>query len=159
LIPTRRTLIAALPLLLIVACDRDPGPASTSAPTPPQPLGPMMPASELAERLADVKAGKLVVFYVGPAELFPRGRVPGARLLPETGTEAGRSALVRAVEQTPVETEIVVYCGCCPYRSCGNVRPASEVLRASGRSNAKYLDMPTNFKTDWTNKGYPVERG
>lgn len=118
----------------------------------------MMPPAELAKRLDEVKSGKLVVLYVGPAALYEQARIPGARLLPEASTEAGRAALVRAVEATPKETEIVVYCGCCPYRSCQNVRPASQVLRASGRANAKYLDLPVNLKTDWTKKGYPVER-
>jgi thiosulfate/3-mercaptopyruvate sulfurtransferase len=155
---TRRTLLSAFSVALVAACERDPAGGSDPK-KPEQPLGPMLPPSELAKRIDAIKAGKIVVFYVGPALLFAQGRVPGARQLPETGTAQGREALTRAIQETPKETEIVVYCGCCPYRPCQNVRPASEVLRASGRTNAKYLDLPTNFKTDWASKGYPVERG
>jgi rhodanese-related sulfurtransferase len=119
----------------------------------------MIAPAELAQRMDDIKAGRIAVLYVGPEQLFRQARIPGARLLPETGTDEGYGALVRAIESTPKDTEIVVYCGCCPYRSCQNVRPASKALKASGRTDAKYLDLPTNFKTDWTKKGYPVERG
>lgn len=156
----RRTLLAALPLLAVAACDRDPERGvPTTAPPAPEPLGPMLKPADLVQRLDDVKSGKLVVLYVGPDVLYRQARIPGARLLPETSTEAGRAALTRELDATPKDTEIVVYCGCCPYRSCQNVRPASQVIRASGRTNAKYLDLPINLKTDWTSKGYPVERG
>jgi len=142
----------------MVACDREPQPGSSGASTPATKLGPMIAPAELAKRIEDIKAGRIVVLYVGPELLFKQARIPGARLLPETGTEAGYAALVKAIEETPKDAEIVVYCGCCPYRSCQNVRPASKALTASGRTNAKYLDLPTNLKTDWTKKGYPVER-
>jgi rhodanese-related sulfurtransferase len=155
---TRRTLLAAIPAAVALACDRDPSPGSGSAPTPPTPLGPMISPAELAKRADDVKAGRVVVLYVGPDLLFEQGHVPGAKRLPEAGTAEGYDALVKAIDATPKDAEIVVYCGCCPYRSCQNVRPASKALRASGRTNAKYLDLPTNFKTDWAKKGYPVER-
>ena len=35
---------------------------------------------------------------------------------------------------------------------------ASAALRALGRPNARVLDLPTRFATDWADKGYPVER-
>jgi thiosulfate/3-mercaptopyruvate sulfurtransferase len=155
---TRRSLLSLLSITFVVACERAPAGGSTGS-EPPEPLGPMLAPAELAKRIDDVKAGKVLVLYVGPELLYAQGRVPGARQLPETGTAAGREALTRTIRETPQETEIVVYCGCCPYGPCQNVRPASEILRASGRTNAKYLDLPTNFKTDWANKGYPVERG
>lgn len=155
----RRSALAATLAALVVACDRGPQPGSSAGSAPESKIGPLMAPAELAKRLDDVKAGRIVVLYVGPDVLFDQARVPGAKRLPETGTEEGYAALVRAIEQTPKDTEIVVYCGCCPYRNCQNVKPASKAIRASGRSNVKYLDLPTNFKTDWTKLGYPVERG
>jgi len=38
------------------------------------------------------------------------------------------------------------------------VRPASAALKELGRPNARVLDLPTRFATDWTDKGYAVER-
>lgn len=108
--------------------------------------------------LEDVKAGKIAVLYVGPDTLFGRGHVPGARKVGAVDSDEGRRALSDALAKIPAETEIVLYCGCCPVKNCPNVRPASAALRTLGRPNARVLDLPTRFATDWTDKGYPVER-
>lgn len=121
-------------------------------------LGPFIAPAALAGRMDEVAAGKIAVFYVGPEALFS-SRVPGARKLRDAGSTEGRRALTDAIAALPKDTEVVVYCGCCPVRSCPNVRPASAVVRASGRPNAYVLDLPTRFATDWADKGYPVERG
>ncbi len=157
---TRRVILAALPLAVLAACDKDPSPSGSSSGSAKKrtPLGPMMKAEDLVKRLGDVKAGKIAVLYVGPEILFDHGHVPGAKKLPEAGTDAGYRALVSEIAKTPKDVELVVYCGCCPYRSCPNVRPANEALHASGRKNFHLLDVPTNFKTDWKDKGYPTER-
>jgi thiosulfate/3-mercaptopyruvate sulfurtransferase len=121
-------------------------------------IGPLLAPAALAARMEDVKSGKAVVLYVGPAALFGRGHVPGARNVGEAGTDEGRRALSAALAAVPKETEVVLYCGCCPVRSCPNIRPASAALRELGRPNARVLDLPTRFATDWADKGYPVER-
>lgn len=121
-------------------------------------IGPLLPPRMLADRIGDVKAGRIVVFYVGPDSLYGHGHVPGAKKLGPVESSAGRRALNEALAGVPAETEIVVYCGCCPVRSCPNVRPASAAIRALGRKNAHVLDLPTRFATDWAEKGYPVER-
>jgi thiosulfate/3-mercaptopyruvate sulfurtransferase len=51
--------------------------------------------------------------------------------------------------------EVVVYCGCCPYEHCPNVRPAVALLKELKFTNYKLLDLPHNMKTDWLDKGYP----
>lgn len=121
-------------------------------------IGPLLSAGALAARLDDVKSGKVAVLYMGPDTLFGRGHVPGARNVGEAGSDEGRRVLSAALARIGPETEVVLYCGCCPVRSCPNVRPASAALRALGRANAHVLDLPTRFATDWADKGYPVER-
>ena len=121
-------------------------------------IGPLMAPSLLATRLDEIKSGKVVVLYTGPEILFGRGHVPGARSVGEAGTKEGIAAIEAAISATPKETEIVLYCGCCPIRSCPNIRPASAALRRLKRNNAFWLDLPTRFATDWTEKGYAVER-
>ncbi|MCA9592428.1 MAG: hypothetical protein KC776_03930 [Myxococcales bacterium] len=156
---TRRHILAALPIAILVACQEDPPIGSTSKPAKKRAeLGPMMKPADLVKRLDDVKAGKIAVLYVGPEILFDHGHVPGAKKLLEAGTDAGKKLLVKEIANTPKDVELVVYCGCCPYASCPNVRPANEALHASGRKNFYLLDLPTNFKTDWKDKGYPSER-
>jgi hypothetical protein len=160
----RRFLLGSLAVTAL-ACDRGSGAAGGTGGTgggstseEDAPLGPLLPTSALAARLDEAKTGKLAILYVGPAALYERGRIPGARRVGEAGTEEGRHALEAALAALPPDTEAVVYCGCCPVRSCPNVRPASAVIRASKRK-AHLLDLPTRFATDWADKGLPVERG
>jgi thiosulfate/3-mercaptopyruvate sulfurtransferase len=55
----------------------------------------------------------------------------------------------------PKESEIIIYCGCCPFERCPNVRPAIQVLKDLNFTNYKLLNLPHNIKIDWIDKGYP----
>lgn len=147
----RRSFLGGALSLAFVGC-RTSGDGSTDE------IGPLLAPAALAARIDDIKAGKIAVLYVGPDALFGRGHVPGARNVGPPDSAAGRRVLTEALAKVPAETEIVLYCGCCPTRSCPNVRPASAALRALGRANARMLDLPTRFATDWADKGYPVDR-
>lgn len=151
----RREFIAGLFFSAAIAGCRSKDNASGAA---SESIGPLLPPSALAARVDEIKAGKIAVLYVGPDALFGRGHVPGARQIGSVSSDEGRRALSEAIAKVPAETEIVLYCGCCPVESCPNVRPASAVLRTLGRANARVLDLPTRFATDWADKGYPVER-
>jgi hypothetical protein len=151
---SRRQMLAAASAVALGACKGSGSEAGTNVE-----LGPMVAPADLAGRIEDARAGRVAVLYVGPEELFARGRVPGAQKLPPVERDEGRRALARVLSETPAGTEIVVYCGCCPYASCPNVRPASAEIRASGRTNARFLDLPTSFKKDWVEQGYPVDKG
>jgi hypothetical protein len=58
----------------------------------------------------------------------------------------------------PRSTNLVVYCGCCPMPKCPNIRPAFVALREMGFTHMRVLILPNDFNTDWTEKGYPVEK-
>jgi thiosulfate/3-mercaptopyruvate sulfurtransferase len=153
-LPRRAFLTGILSGLLTAAC-RPKGEGVAAE----EPLGPLLAPASLASRLEEVKAGRIAVLYVGPDMLFAHGHVPGARKLKALDSDEGRRALTTELAKIPADTEIVLYCGCCPVRNCPNVRPASAAVRALGRANAHVLDLPTRFAADWTEKGYPVERG
>lgn len=150
----RRSFLTSLAVLAVGAgaCRKTDDSAAEDA------IGPLLAPSALAARIDEIRAGKIAVLYVGPDVLFGRGHVPGAKKLGPVESEEGRRALADALAKVPPESEVVVYCGCCPYRSCPNVRPASAAVRALGRTKAYVLDLPTRFATDWVEKGYPVER-
>lgn len=143
---------------LLLACDRNPGgsgvPAGGAAESKKAPL---LPPSDLNGRLADVKAGKIAVLHVGPQILWKRERVPGSRWVGEAGKSEGLAAFEAAVKALPADVEVVAYCGCCPTEDCPNVRPARRAL--AERAKGSVLDLPTNFRTDWIDKGFAVERG
>ena len=69
----------------------------------------------------------------------------------------GIELLKKAVAPLPKDADIVVYCGCCPMAHCPNIRPAYSTLKDLGFTNIQVLNLPTNFHTDWTARGYPVE--
>jgi thiosulfate/3-mercaptopyruvate sulfurtransferase len=154
-VPRRAFCVRILAGLLAAGC-RPKGDAAASA---EEPIGPLLAPGALAARIDDVKSGKVAVLYVGPDTLFARGHVPGARKVGPVNSDEGRRALADTLAKIPAETEIVLYCGCCPVKHCPNVRPASAALRSLGRANAHVLDLPTRFAMDWVDKGYPVENG
>ena len=60
------------------------------------------------------------------------------------------------LENLPRNTNIIIYCGCCPFEHCPNIRPAFKLLNETGFTNQKLLDLSHNLKADWIDKGYPV---
>ena len=61
------------------------------------------------------------------------------------------------LQKLPRETAIVIYCGCCPFEHCPNIRPAFKLLNEMGFTNQKLLDLSHNLKADWLDKGFPVK--
>jgi len=90
---------------------------------------------------------------VGPAATIPHSKDIGM-VREEKNLESFKSTL----KKLPKNKSIVVYCGCCPYEHCPNVRPAIQALKDMGFTNYKLLDLPHNIKVDWISKGYPVEK-
>lgn len=54
------------------------------------------------------------------------------------------------------DAKIVIYCGCCPYERCPNVRPAIDVLKDMKFINYYLLNLPDNLRINWMDKGYPT---
>jgi thiosulfate/3-mercaptopyruvate sulfurtransferase len=98
------------------------------------------------------------VFYVGFPVLYRSAHIPGAKLAGPCSQKAGLDTLRAELTKLQKEQEFVLYCGCCPWDHCPNVRPAYRLVREMGFKRAKLLVIPTNLHTDWTSKGYPVER-
>jgi hypothetical protein len=122
----------------------------------PEP-GPFMEAGALAARIADVRAGRVRVFHVGPAISFHH-HVPSSVRVGDARTEQGYAALCTELRKAAADVDVVLYCGCCPVDHCPNVRPASRAITEVKRARTWVLRLPTNFDRDWVDKGYPVER-
>jgi thiosulfate/3-mercaptopyruvate sulfurtransferase len=102
---------------------------------------------------------KPALIHVGFAVLYRGKHIPQSIYAGPARSPEGLEALRKAVANLPKDREIVVYCGCCPFEMCPNVKPALETLRQMGFTNVKALMLPANFATDWVDKGYPVEQG
>ncbi len=113
---------------------------------------------ELATQLA-AKGASPVVFHVGPNLLYRGKHIPGAIYAGPGSQPEGLALLKAAAGKLPRDREIILYCGCCPWSHCPNVKPAVELLKQMGFTHVKAMFVETNFATDWTGKGYPVEPG
>jgi hypothetical protein len=99
------------------------------------------------------------VFMVGPNVLYRSHRIPSAVFAGPGANPAGLAMLRSAVEKLPRDKEVVVYCGCCPWDRCPNVKPAIDLLKGMGFTKAKALYLPVGFKIDWLDKGFAAEAG
>lgn len=113
---------------------------------------------DLAAQLQS-QSPKPVVLQVGFNVLYRSKHIPGAIYAGPASKPEGLDALKAAVEKLPRDREIVLYCGCCPWDKCPNIRPALASLREMGFTHVKALMIPTNFAADWVDHGYPVEEG
>ena len=115
--------------------------------------------NEVAAQLA-AKGAHPAIFQVGPNVLYRGKRIPGAVYAGPGSRPEGLELLKQAVAKLPRDGEIVVYCGCCPWGSCPNVKPAMALLKKElGFTHARAMYVATGFAMDWTDKGYPVETG
>lgn len=113
---------------------------------------------DLAAQL-QAKGSKPALFHVGFNVMY-RGKHIPASIYAGPGSKAeGLDALKAAAAGLPRDREIVVYCGCCPFDRCPNVKPALDLLKQMGFTHVKALMIPSNFGADWVDHGYPVEEG
>ncbi len=123
----------------------------------PWPEAGLLQPEELAKKLASPESKPSVV-YVGFPVLYRAAHIPGALLLGPCSKPDALANLRKIAAGWSRNQEIVLYCGCCPFDHCPNVRPAYSALRQTGFTRLTVLDIPTNFHADWTVKGYPTEK-
>jgi thiosulfate/3-mercaptopyruvate sulfurtransferase len=104
------------------------------------------------------KNGPLII-QVGSHVLYSQAHIPGSEYIGPASSDAGIQQLRKRVESLPRTKLIVLYCGCCPWNHCPNVKPAYDALQAMGFTNFKVLYVPNNFGADWVDKGYPTAKG
>ena len=107
--------------------------------------------SQLAEILNDPAKKAPLILDIG---FF--GGIKNSIKIGPAREKANVDKLHQFLSSQPKDADIVIYCGCCPFKDCPNIRPAFSVLREMGFTNAKLLNLPHNLKTDWSDKGYPM---
>lgn len=111
----------------------------------------LMQPKELAKKINN-RDRAVVIFNVGPA-----GRIKNSIYIGPTQDEESLNLLKSKLSKLPKNTEVVIYCGCCPFKHCPNVRPAFKLLNEMHFSNAKLLNLSKNLKADWIDEGYPLQ--
>lgn len=113
--------------------------------------GQLMPAADLASAIRNNKTKDMLILTVGPDAV-----IKGSVDIGPAGEKENVDKLRKYLKDVPKDKEVVIYCGCCPFSRCPNVRPAFRVLNQMGFKNARLLDIPKNIKADWLDKGYPA---
>jgi hypothetical protein len=99
-----------------------------------------------------------LVIHVGFPVLYRSTHIPGSLYAGPGSKDEGIADLKKAVAAQPRTREIILYCGCCPFDKCPNIRPAFAALRGMGFTHVRAMMLATNLKTDWIDKGYPIEK-
>lgn len=110
----------------------------------------LMEPSQLADAIT-TKTDVPVIVSVGPGATIPNSIDVGM-----CSTEEGLNKLKTQLNSIAKNQKIVIYCGCCPFERCPNVRPAIDVLKQMNFTNYFLLNLPHNIKIDWIDQRYPV---
>ena len=99
------------------------------------------------------------ILQVGFGVQYRSKHIPNSEYAGPGSKPEGLEALKKAVAQAPKNQPIAIYCGCCPWDHCPNIRPAFKELQSLGFTDIRILSIPTNFTKDWLDRGYPFEPG
>lgn len=114
---------------------------------------------ELVKTLSGKSKNKPLVLQVGFQFLYENGHIDGAKWAGPASRPDGIRRLRETLKNVPKNRYIVIYCGCCPWSECPNVRPAYTLMKEMGYTDVKMLYIPVNFDRDWIKKGYPIIKG
>lgn len=107
--------------------------------------------SVLAAIIANPKAKQAMVYNIGVVE-----NIKGAKNFGAASEKENLDKFKKTLTGLPKTSFVVVYCGCCPFNKCPNIRPAFNMMKSMGFVNGKLLNLPTNLKQNWIDKGYPL---
>ncbi|MBS1920996.1 MAG: rhodanese-like domain-containing protein [Bacteroidetes bacterium] len=121
------------------------------AQTEPWKPGQLMQPKDLVAMINDASAPQPLIFNIGPA-----GLIKNAIDIGPVSKKENFDSLKSFLAGVNRDREIVIYCGCCPFKNCPNIRPAFKLLNEMNFANQKLLNLTTNLKTDWINHNYPM---
>jgi rhodanese-related sulfurtransferase len=123
------------------------------------PKAQLIQPADLVKQLQTSEASKPLLLQVGSRVLYREAHIPGSEYVGAASTDDVLQQLRQRVASLPHHRRIVIYCGCCPWDHCPNLKPAADALRVAGFTDVKALYIANNFGTDWVDKGYPVAKG
>jgi thiosulfate/3-mercaptopyruvate sulfurtransferase len=124
-----------------------------------QPGSPELIQPEELAKVLKSSVAKPIVFNVGPRLIYVQAHIRGAEFIGPTAKPEGLEKLRARAASLPRDSFLVIYCGCCPWEHCPNIRPAYKELKQMGFTRVKVLYIATSFGTDWVDKGYPAAKG
>lgn len=111
----------------------------------------LMDPADLAQRINSPNAQQPIIFSIGPAAVIKNSIDVGV-----TNEKVNLEKLRLELDKLQPDAEVVVYCGCCPFDHCPNIRPAFTLMNEMKFTNHRLLNLPKNIKVNWIDKGYPM---
>ena len=111
----------------------------------------LLEPADLAATIANPDAARPLIISIGPA-----ATIKGSVGVGPASEAENVAKLEKLLSKESKDRAIVIYCGCCPFKNCPNVRPAFAKLNEMGFKKHKLLNLAKNLKTDWLDKGYPI---
>lgn len=140
-----RKLFSLLTLLLIL------GSTTLLAQTEPWTPQQLLAPQKLADIINDSSAPKPLIINIGPV-----GSIKGAIKIGPANDKDNLDRLKDLLSKEAKNKTVVIYCGCCPFKNCPNIRPAFSLLTKMKFEDPKLLNLSNNLKIDWINHGYPM---
>ena len=131
--------------------------ASTSALSLPKAV--VLEPADVNKMLQASAGEKPLVLQVGFDVLYRGGHIPSSDYAGPASKEDGLAVLRKRLESVPRDKFILLYCGCCPWDHCPNVKPAYDAVVKMGFRNVKVMHVDQNFGTNWINEGYAAVKG
>jgi thiosulfate/3-mercaptopyruvate sulfurtransferase len=128
-------------------------------PSDPWQVGQLMKPEELVKFLSEATGEKPLVLCVGYPVLYEGGHIAGSKFTGPASKPDGLQKLKQEAASLSRDKQIVLYCGCCPWKDCPNIRPAFRTVHELGFKNVRVLYLPKNFQQDWIAKGFPIQKG
>ena len=125
--------------------------ANTTKPEEPWRPDQLLAPADLAKTIGDAGAKQPLIISIGPGAV-----IKGSIDIGPGRDTANIAKLRQRLSQLPKDANIVIYCGCCPFVRCPNIRPAFALLNEMKFTQPRLLNIEHNIKTDWIDKGYPA---
>jgi hypothetical protein len=146
-----KTKITVILLFAVIATNSACSQMGASGSTEPWSASQLLDPAVLAKTMNTSGASQPYIFCIGPQAV-----IKGSIDIGPTREQANLDDFKKQLEKLPKDATIVVYCGCCPFDRCPNIRPAFELMNKMQFKNQKLLNLPHNVKVDWIDHGFPV---
>jgi thiosulfate/3-mercaptopyruvate sulfurtransferase len=123
------------------------------------PAAQLLQPADLVQILGATSGERPLILQVGSHVLFSEAHIRGSEYVGATGQEPGLQALRERVRDLPRDQFLVIYCGCCPWDKCPNIRAAYREFNSMGFTHLRVLYIQTNLGTNWVTPGYPTDKG
>lgn len=127
-------------------------------PSDPWQVSQLMKPEDLLMSLSKATVDKPLVLCVGNAVLYENAHIAGSTFAGPASKPGGLQKLNLETKGLPRDKQIVLYCGCCPWKDCPNIRPAFRTLEELGFKNVNVLYLPKNLRQDWIARGLPTQK-